>query len=361
MSNKIDIEKVTKLYIEDKLPIRHIAEKLGYGYGTLYKAIKDAGLTREKINNTKSPRILALKEKIKDLYVNKKMSSEEIAKEVDICSRTVIFHLHEMGVKLRPVKKIDHDTFEKLWNEGRTDKEIADYFDVSVFTIKSYRTKGEYAGKYNVKRYFSQEHHKLSEIQEQMVLGSLLGDMSLFNPNRSKNSRITIVHCSSQKSLFMKKVTILDEFMGSYKEKTYKPDPRTGKCYSGCRGYSKAHKVFTDIQNILYVNGVKTITQEYLNKIHHPIALAYWFMDDGTYNGVIATNCFSLQEVQLLQSWMIDKWQIDCSIQRNHKNQYTLYIKTASRLQFESLIFPYIIPSMYYKLKHVDILKSKSV
>lgn len=361
MSNKIDIEKVTKLYIEDKLPIRHIAEKLGYGYGTLYKAIKEAGLTREKIKNTKSPRILALKEKIKDLYVNKRMSSEEIAKEVDICSRTVIFHLHEMGVELRPVKKIDHDTFEKLWNEGKTDEEIAEYFGVSVLTIKTYRTRGENAGKYNVKRYFSQEEHSLSEEQEQMVLGSLLGDMNLSSCKNQKNYRLNIVHCSKQEQLFMKKVAILGEFMGGYREYTYKPDPRTGKSYTGFRGSSKTHPLFTELRNLLYVNGIKTITHEYLNRIHHPIALAYLFMDEGSANGSIATNCFSFEEVEILKSWLSSQWQIECSIYGSPKQQPVLYILPSSRFRFEYLIFPYVVPSMYYKLKYVDILTAESV
>ncbi|MGM9530844.1 hypothetical protein [Intestinibacter sp.] len=103
----------------------------------------------------------------------------------------------------------------------------------------------------------------------------------------------------------------------------------------------------------LYVDGVKTITQEYLDKIHSPIALAYWFMDDGTQRGTIATNCFSLQEQELLVDWMANKWNILCSLQKN-KDSYVLHILEESRKKFEELIFPYMIPSMYYKLKYFN-------
>ena len=47
-----------------------------------------------------------------------------------------------------------------------------------------------------------------------------------------------------------------------------------------------------------------------LYKINSPIALAYWFMDDGTYNGCIATDSFSLEEDKLLQKWLFKKWNI---------------------------------------------------
>lgn len=148
--------------------------------------------------------------------------------------------------------------------------------------------------------------------------------------------------------------------MGSYKLYEAKPDSRTGNVYKTWRGNSKSHKVFTNIYNELYPNNKKVLTQEYLDTIHHPIALAYWFMDDETYNGVFATHCFSLQENELLCTWLMEKWRINCTIQHN-LNQFQIYIKSESRLKFEKLIFPYMLPSMYYKLKYLDVLQAESV
>lgn len=230
------------------------------------------------------------------------------------------------------------------------------FFGVEETTIRTFRTKGDNAGKFKQIRYFSQTEQKLSYIQEQFILGSLLGDLNLTKPGKQYlNSRLTIVHCEKQKELFMKKVEILGDFMGSYKHCTPSPDKRTGKIYTGYRGNSKAHKIFTDIYNILYVNGIKTITSDYLNKITHPIAIAYWFMDDGTYCGNIATNSFSKTECELLQQWLFCKWNISTSIQFN-KAQYVLHINKSSRYHFEQLIFPYMIESMYYKLQHLQSL-----
>ena len=66
------------------------------------------------------------------------------------------------------------------------------------------------------------------------------------------------------------------------------------------------------------------------------------------------------QEVDLLINWMKEKWNIDCSKQKNLSN-FVIYLKESTRLDFERLIFPYMIPSMYYKLKFLDILKAESV
>ena len=80
-------------------------------------------------------------------------------------------------------------------------------------------------------------------------------------------------------------------------------------------------------------------------------------MDDGTKSGQIATHCFSYEEVNLLSSWLKNKFDINTTIQKQLKN-YTLYITAYSRFKFELLIAPYIIPSMRYKLKFSELAES---
>lgn len=301
--------------------------------------------------------------KIEDLY-NKGLSNLKIAKELGICNKSVSKYLKERyGIeKKKYVKQIDQTQFEELWNEGKSDKEIAEIFGVKEITVKTFRTKGNNAGKFNIIRNFSQTIQHLSEIQDQFIRGSLLGDLNLSNPNtnRNSNSRLTIVHSIKQEELFMSKVKILGNFMGSYKLYTPFPDKRTGKVYQTWRGNSKTHKVFTDIYNELYPNGKKVLTKEFLNTITHPVALAYWFMDDGTYRGVLATHCFSESENDLIIEWMEEKWNILCTKQKE-LDKFKIHISEKSRLNFEKLIFPYIIPSMYYKLKYIEELKAQSV
>lgn len=180
-----------------------------------------------------------------------------------------------------------------------------------------------------------------------------MGDLNLSKPteNRHMNSRLAIVQCEKQKALFMKKVEILGDFMGNYKLITPKPDPRTGKIYTSYRGNSKAHKVFTDLYNELYINGKKTITKEFLDKITSPIALAYWFMDDGTFCGTLSTDGFLETEVDLLINWLCDYWNI-ISYKEKSLNHFKIKISEKSRQYFDNLIKPYIIQEMKYKLKY---------
>jgi hypothetical protein len=225
-------------------------------------------------------------------------------------------------------------------------------------TVRGYRNNPKNRGNFKVIRYLSQTDSKLSDLQKQMILGSLLGDMGL--SDNKGNARLALVHSENQSELFESKVKILGEFMGKWRLQTPKPDSRTGKVYKTYRGSSKAHKELTEIRDILYKDKTKTISKEYLEMINHPIALAYWFMDDGSSNGTISTNCFTENEVELLINWLYEKWKIKATKQKNSKN-FVLHISSKSRLDFEFLIFPYIIPSMYYKLKNLQILQAESV
>jgi hypothetical protein len=75
-------------------------------------------------------------------------------------------------------------------------------------------------------------------------------------------------------------------------------------------------------------------------------------MDDGTWKkpGVrIATNSFTLEEVELLKLALETKFNIKSSLHKNNKN-YQLYIKQESIALLKNLILPHMHKSMYYKL-----------
>lgn len=293
-------------------------------------------------------------EKLHKMYLEGK-TCEEIGKLTGHKTDTVSKYL-KSNYNITPRKKVDIGELTELVKSGKTTKECAEYFGVNPSAISFWKKKIS-NDILKITPEFSQENHQLSHLQEQMILGSLLGDMNIGKPRKyHPTCRLTLVHSIKQKELFMKKAEILGEFMGSYKEYSYL-DNRTNNIYSTIRGNSKSHKVFNNIYSKLYINNTKTITQEYLDMINHPIALAYWFMDDGTYSGQIATNCFSLSEVELLSTWLKNKFDINTTIQKNLK-QYTLYITAYSRVSFDKLIAPYIIPSMKYKLKFSEIAES---
>lgn len=288
-------------------------------------------------------------EKLHKMYLEGK-TCEEIGKLTGHKTDTVSKYL-KSNYNIIPRKKVDIDELTELVKSGKTTKECAEYFGVNPSAISFWKKKIS-NDILKITSEFSQEDHQLSHLQEQMILGSLLGDMNIGKPiKQHPTCRLALVHSVKQKELFMKKVEILGEFMGNYKEYSYF-DKRTNNTYYTIRGNSKSHKVFNDIYDILYINEVKTITQEYLDKINHPIALAYWFMDDGCNQGILATNSFTESEVNLLQTWLKEKWNIT-TVKQKSKTYFILKITKESRLDFDKLIFPYIIPSMQYKLKYI--------
>lgn len=357
MKSKIDESKLIELFNQE-IQIKDIAQYFNCDRNTITRKLQKLGLKQG--NSYKFPKIKEdplkdKKEKIKELYLSGK-TCKEIGEIVNLAEKTVSYHLKRMNIKTRSKKKIDQEKFEELWSQNKSDKEIADYFGVEEITIKSFRTRGKNAGKFKRTDYFSEQEHILTDLQEQFIYGSLLGDLNIGKPdNQHPNCRLYIVHSQKQEELFMKKVEMLGEFMGAYKLTNLTPDKRTGKVYATYRGNSKAHPAFNKIRDLLYINDTKTITQKFLDKIHSPIALAYWFMDDGAYIGNLATNSFSEQEVDLLIKWLKNEWNINCTKEINKQStiQYIIHIKANSRKRFEELIFPYIIPSMNYKLKYL--------
>lgn len=357
----LDENKIKQLYVEEKKMIKEIAEIMNCDRNVITRRLQKLGLKEGKSYKNpkeKVDRLASKKELIKTLYLEGK-TCKEIGEIVNLNEKTVSYHLRNLSIKRRSQKKINQEDFERLWNEGKSDLEIAKFFRVKEITIRSYRTRGENTGKFTRNNYFSEKDLQLSNEQEQFILGSLLGDLSIGFTEKMKNAKLCLVHSIKQEELFMKKVEILGDFMGNYKLYS-QYDNRTNKIYQTWRGNSKSHKLFNEIYNLLYLNKIKTVTQEYLDRINHPIALAYWFMDDGSECGTIATNCFSLEEIKLLINWLKTKWNIISTKQKNKEN-HILYISQKSRLDFERLIFPYMIPSMYYKLKFLDILKAESV
>ena len=93
-----------------------------------------------------------------------------------------------------------------------------------------------------------------------------------------------------QEAYFDHKCTIFDGLLGKI-SKTPRYDKRTNKYYNKFAVRLLSHSTY----NKLYVNGIKTLTREWLDKVT-PRGLAFWFMDV-----ILATNCFTLDECKTIQ------------------------------------------------------------
>jgi len=107
-------------------------------------------------------------------------------------------------------------------------------------------------------------------------------------------------------------------------------------------------KTINDIQTKIKI--IPLNIEEYLT----PLALAIWFMDNGSKIGKgakIATNCFTYNEILFLIEVLYKKYNIKSSIISGGINKgYSLYISTTSMSIFIEIIKPFMLPSLYYKL-----------
>ena len=100
MSKKIEISKelLFKLYWRDKLTTFQIAQKLGFCQATIWKKLKEFNI---KPRLPGVDRVNIGKNKLKELYINKKLSTWEIEKRTKIPRSTIHRKLKEYGIERR--------------------------------------------------------------------------------------------------------------------------------------------------------------------------------------------------------------------------------------------------------------------
>ncbi|MCG2719731.1 MAG: hypothetical protein L6266_03295, partial [Nanoarchaeota archaeon] len=101
-----------------------------------------------------------------------------------------------------------------------------------------------------------------------------------------------------------------------------------------------------------YRNGRKIIPLNIKNDCT-PLVLAVWVMDDGSYSrGIIdiSTYSFSLQEIYYLQECLKEKFKIEATFYKDRDKGYRMYCRKKETNKLISIIYPYIIPSMMYKI-----------
>jgi hypothetical protein len=179
------------------------------------------------------------------------------------------------------------------------------------------------------------------------AIGTLMGDASI-----ARFCQMSITHCDKQ----------LDYLL--YKQKIFggKIDSRIQTGYSVGK---IAHRLIVPVnaqtrhlRNL--IGGTKKKGVEHLLPYINDIALAFWYMDDGSigsYNPMLSTYGFTYDEHILMQDMFKNKWDIKTSIHtktahyKGEVRKYNyLYINAESRDTFFELIAQHVIESMAYKL-----------
>ena len=121
---------------------------------------------------------------------------------------------------------------------------------------------------------------------------------------------------------------------------------------------------FTRIRTLFYQNGIKMIPKSIKSLLHDPLSLAVWFMDDGTldwrikdhYAFRLTTNCFSLDDNELLVSVLKKNFLVDATVQTTlirGKRYPRIHIGAKGRTRFDELVRPFILDCFRHKLPPV--------
>lgn len=107
-----------------------------------------------------------------------------------------------------------------------------------------------------------------------------------------------------------------------------------------------------ELYGLFYKNNLKVIPDNIYDLLT-PLALAHWIMGDGAKMNkslILCTDSFTLQEVIKLMNVLIIKYDIKSTIHGIKNNRPRIYISHESMPKLITLVKPYLLPSMLYKI-----------
>jgi recombination protein RecA len=207
-------------------------------------------------------------------------------------------------------------------------------------------------------RVLATEPHRLSDQQFQVVLGSLMGDGNL-SPNRQgrNGARFRLGHGAKQAEYLEWKTTLMGNIGHSVSENA-----------KGARfvDFTPLPEL-AELQRAVYLgDGKKFLSEEYLKSLT-PLALAIWYMDDGSFTvrskGLqqrteggsgrieICVEAISEGSRMRLRDYLRDTHGLDVRLRvAGAAGKAVLVFSTAATTKFQEMVAPYMAPSMEYKL-----------
>jgi len=203
----------------------------------------------------------------------------------------------------------------------------------------------------------------LTDRELAIIRGSLLGDMSMRCQGITPN--LGVRH--SFKDLpYMQWLRQELPILFTIKPRTY-TTIAWGKQHTLLAMDSRVHSDLLPIYELLYTEGKKIITKEYLCYLT-PLSIAVWYMDDGClyFNKnrhgkhypylMLSTHSFSKVENILIQDWFASTFDIHWNISREIRRERTLYRLQLGKGEevraFLKLIRPYVISHFHRKLEY---------
>ena len=306
------------------------------------------------------------KDELQKLYADG-LSHIKIAKLYGVSEKYIGRLMKECGIKAR-IKykkpetiilsdKIVSDIWS-LYNHGTNRADIAKKLNITEWAVtKTITGRCRTSGESRALRY-KNNTIPLSYDQEQVILGSLLGDAALCHKDTDREKDqyyFEVGHCLKQKDYLVYTAGVLGSNVTSSIQSS-EDSFSTGKEYFHTYYYNKYE--LKKIYAICNRDGIKTVSKEWLNRLD-PFGVAIWFMDDGSSyankNGSVevrfATNSFGKDEQELLRDKLLS-FGIETTLHKTHGGTgLNIAVRQKSVNKFMDLVEPYIVDCMRYKVK----------
>ncbi|MBI4438224.1 hypothetical protein HY631_04720 [Candidatus Uhrbacteria bacterium] len=186
----------------------------------------------------------------------------------------------------------------------------------------------------------------LTDLQRSILIGTLLGDGSLVETSSKKNLRLKIEHCDAQRDYVFWKYECLKSFVLT--------PPKFQKWNRSWMFKTISHPELTVLGDLFYEIRRKIVPMKIESLLRDPLSLTVWFMDDGSKNRndglILNTQCFTKNETERLKDCLSANFAINHVSLQKDKSGWRLYVQSASSGHMTTIMRPYILPILTYKL-----------
>jgi hypothetical protein len=208
--------------------------------------------------------------------------------------------------------------------------------------------------KKNRLKIFEKKRMTLPQDLQEILIGLLLGDVFAQRRTVKGNTNLHFEQGLVHKDYLFYLFDLFKNFCRSGPQITERTaDKRTGKVYTRIRFTTYSLPCFNEFHNMFYPKGKKIVPFN-IEKLLTPLGLAYWICDDGTYCKKykyirIATNSYTLQEIDLLLGVLKTKFNLTCYAIQD-RTGYVITIAAKSVIYLQPTLKPLMPSSMMHKI-----------
>lgn len=211
----------------------------------------------------------------------------------------------------------------------------------------------------------------LTVFQKEVIFGSMLGDLTAERSQITGNTRLRFYMSSVNKDLIYHLYSIFNSYVKTGpKIINRKLNKLTNLQHTDIYFSTLKYALFNWVDEDFYVKDgnkkIKIVPKDSLNRLT-PVSLAYWIMDDGSFNKskgylILCTDSYCKEDVLYLISILKTKFNLSAALfspnqprvetllRVDSKIYYRIRINKSSMPSLIELVKPYFISSMLYKL-----------